>query len=820
MCWRRELVMKHLSFVLATLGFVMFFTGAATAAEPKKIGDIYATEITAVMVNDEEKVVEESVPATLLIEYAGQKDDKPNISFHFKPPKEPILYKVSGDQLPPGFAGIFNNTSSYFFTPSPQRSGWDTREQISLTDAAKKADSKEEDGQTLTIYDAHGDPAEEFIVEITASHYPGNTEIRQQYTILTKTLDNTGIITIPAFHTAGVSNTPHSHSSHHNIRNLQMTVYHPRNGQYMNFNVPLYTFHNGKRIKLKELCLPMVPETFEDQIPDEPNVFIGQIFDHTKNPVAEISIKALWLNIEGGRLLLQQNYTLTVALPDDGRFEYAVPRELLKEKTGQECMPGNASASIIISPIHPSRHDISKISRNIYAGKNNRILLPYSERLTFRFKDGEGNIIHDPFEDYRTSRLTMIRKGNENSQGVSHPEPSLSLGIEQQEDGTLLTDAVPLPGTYKVRFKDRLYHPQKLEVGASENVIIWEPVQDQYIYSGRVVDIRTGEPVPGAYLSLSSESKAPWIHATMSDFDRKQLWQEVPVDGTSYFIDEHHITLNDGRTWFGIVALGRTDEDGRYRIAHPPGQKPVGLNVWAPGMIGIKAWTWSFLRGTNAGKKKIELPDAVLIPAAEVTVTALAPIDLPDEYLREDISNDPESLSLTTSVTFDSNRNWKISPPLLNPRVKNPWELVHNRGWNKVDTPYKVIVPADVRFSIFAHNTGEPTIHGALWKNIAPLSQGETLELDPKEISLNRPYIIKVVHADGTPAVGKSVRIDGQLPLVTDDAGTVIGWTAGHVRRIEVMSGEGWNVLAKKESIDVPENDPHFTVEIRVPGEN
>ena len=98
-----------------------------------------------------------------------------------------------------------------------------------------------------------------------------------------------------------------------------------------------------------------------------------------------------------------------------------------------------------------------------------------------------------------------------------------------------------------------------------------------------------------------------------------------------------------------------------------------------------------------------------------------------------------------------------------------------------------------------------------------------------KEIPAKRPFLISVKNADGSPAKGMGVRLDGHLPVYTDEKGTAIGWTTGHIGRLTVHAGQnanlpvrsfgpfGEDIVAQKKDIDIPEGEEMPKVELTIP---
>jgi|GEM_PF-2284498 len=799
--------------------FLLLAASFGMCVEPRKSGIIYDCEITSCFFDEDNKITEKNIPAVLLVRFPEEKNASPITSIELDRPKNVFCFKVFKNQMPGELEGIFKNREFFLFS-SEQVGGMPGNNTVVLDISGPQLEQATKNvPESLLILDARGNPADGFEVELEGKVYNPKTKKYGSYTISSATLDDTGIFSAPLFRSPR-SLFSREYREHRPYNNLKLFVRHPLTDQFQEFRFPIFRFSNGTQKIVDTLYLVIAPDGFVEEGEIGKDIFAGEVVDQEGKPVAHAHIRMSRLNIAGGDQIFNDTTFVSFRTGGSGRFQFVVPKNKLMEKTDQEALPPKSSVKVFVFPPQDPGRKAGKVEYTVYPGKKNRIVLPYAETLVFRFKDDEGAVLKDPVRvtGHSVVELNRVDLDDPVVRKLPYYQKRLHMSGRIGENRDLVIGPVPLPGTYEAIYADRHYHPQKIERGSEGRPIVWTPVKEQLIYKGHVVDIRTGEPVAGAYISLASDQDSPWGHASMPEEDRKRLWADVPNDGTSIFWNKGHIRFSDGRHWFSVLALGRTDANGCYAMAHPFGSKPANINVWAPGMVGISAREFDFLEFNDGFRYgTYEVPDAVLIPSAEVDVHLKAPYMLPDVYLREKPDRTPQSLNFNTIVTYKPSTDWKLPAPLLNPTKQKPWRLIHARTWNKVDTDYTVMVPAGVKFSLFFSNASEDVIKGASWKDLGSLSPGDEMILEPREMELNRPYIVKVLDADGKPAPGQSVRIEGKIPLVTDDAGTLIGWTDGHVSRIEVMSGKGWEVLVKKENITIPKEEGAPVVEIRLP---
>jgi len=790
---------------------LVLISSIVNSKETVKCGELYEIEVISISNDKEGKLVEKMVPATLNVRFAEKEGNLPDLTIEMPEPKDAVYIKINKDHLPPGFDGIMGNRKSFYFTTSNYL-GPDFKLPLQKPQPGQIL---KESPETLAILDARGNPAEGFAVEFYTK--VRNKTTRKFSSTLTKKeiLDSSGIFHVP------VIQSPYSQGTTNLIDHLNMKikVVHPVNGQYVNFRFPRYIYKNTGKELISKLYLPMIRKTFDKNVPADRDVFVGDIVDHKANPVAFCNISPNAINLDSSKGFFYSNSSFSITANDSGHFEYVLPKDMIVKETGQEKIPKNASIDLNIIPSSDKDISAAKSIVQVFAKKNNRIVLPYAERLKFQFKDFNGNIIPDPFKDYNISSLTMKRTdiGTDNAKGLPCYKQYQQVSIRKAEDGIINTSSVFLPGEYDVTLKEINYLPQKLEKGAGENVIVWTPAKKRVKYSGMVRDIRTAKPVPGAYIILAADANAPFAFADMPDKDREKTFKNVPLDGSSVKPENNHIRLSNNTNLFSVSGLGRTNSKGEYSLFYPYGEVATQIIIWAPDMIPVKASAYLITGKNNVRDGEFQLPDAVMIPCGKVTAKILKPLTFPDEYLRDSNSRVPERINLTTVVSFEDNPGWKLSKPPLISIKDNPWKTVYSKNWNRVGKDFEVMVPSDVKFSVFCSNTNMRVIGNTNWKNVDPVLQGEEIELEEKEMVLNRPFIIKVLNTDKSSAPGKSVRIDGMIPRVTDDSGIVIGWTSGFIGRIEVMAGKGWEVLASKKNIKIPENDNAPVVEIILP---
>ncbi len=358
--------------------------------------------------------------------------------------------------------------------------------------------------------------------------------------------------------------------------------------------------------------------------------------------------------------------------------------------------------------------------------------------------------------------------------------PFLKVSAQGQPDGTILVGPVPVPGTYSIEYgyPSRRFEAQRIEKNAREKVIEWHPQSYQNVYKGRAVDTRDGSPIAGAYVMLGHYNSDVLQRLSQAELDT--LWEGVPDDGTSVFATAE--MKRKFRDMYDLqirpIALARTTAEGTYTVKHPKAHEPTGLMIHSPGMLTVVAYGHHFHAR-----------------------------DLPDRK--------PSYTGIYPFVHFEAPEEWRFPEPPSATDKDAPWRPLYHVTAYKADQDFTLNVPALVVCSVHVKSR-DPVVDDVSWENIGPLSPGQRLQLAPKELMMNRPFLIKVTHENGEPARGILVRVNGKFPLITDENGTTLHWTDGSIGSITVYGDPG-GILVRKRNITIPPTDP--VIHINIPGQ-
>ena len=544
--------------------------------------------------------------------------------------------------------------------------------------------------------------------------------------------------------------------------------------------------------------------------------YFGEVHDEKGVPV-QANINLFWLETPGhGGVQLNMGISGGLVTSTDGKFRFGVPVTAMEKISGQVLPPASTALRVSVAATDGRS---GKQEPRLIAGKENIVSLTHTENLQIRLLENNGQ----PLPDFKKrvqydSNIRLHRMD-----GATSVTSGWHMIMRPVDDsGLVLLAGVPVPAHYTLEWRGVRYEGAAVPRGSEGSVLVFTGSGDHARVEGRVVNAVTGAPVAGAYLAIGNEASVAWTLATMEAAKRDEIYERVAKEGIEAVSDEGgHIRLGEpGKsvTWFSITALGKADAEGRYAIDLPPGKVLQGIAAYAPGFIPMKANTGNFGSEENRRKGTVKISDAVMVPAAQATIKVVSPKTVPDPYLRNDEGIPMENFTVNIVVSYDAPASWAVAPHGLNPTKEDPWEYVEGASWNGVNGPAQIFVPAGVKFNVSAANAYKPVIGVATWSDQGPVSAGTTADLGERELPVKRPFLVVVRKADGSPAPGVAITIDGGLQrMVTDERGEAIGWADGRVGRVQAMADLGWKVAASANDVDVPATGPLVRVELKMP---
>ncbi len=813
---------KNLIFTLLILLVSALGIFAATSATDTLT---YHCKITALFPQPDGIVTKKSIPATLKIQFPENAGGEPRASMETIFPKGALLLKVKPSQIPDEVQGIFIRRKYLYFTL--EHGTLSQKPQSVVLDLCEPVPPmySKIPPSNLHILDARGNPAKGFVVNLFM-RYTTHSKSKEEILLDSAALDDSGSFKIHYPQTV-YSPQERGREKSRITRGLILRVRHPANGEMQRFFLPHFRYIAGEYQMSDAVSLFMVlPDAEERGIPED--VFAGEVVDYQGRPVkgARISVYSLILKSGVDFILTPYSYTSYPDLfsGDGGAFKISIPRDILEEKTGVKDVPSNARLLVTVTPSAELKTSLGEGSRRLSVGKKSPIVLPYAEKLTFRFLAENGRPLNILYRGkYYTPPLRIFSVDQTTTEVAWYRMRTLSIRSRVRKDSSIEVWPIPLPGRYEIMFQDSLYKAQTLCPGAGKQEIVWttesQPKEKDLLCKGRVLDVHTGRPVSGTYIILSSQDDACKFVANMTDEERERIWADIPTDGRLREIPKHGIVVNGRRKrFFQAYAIGKTNASGEYTFKelHPKVEAIWYVNIWAPGKVGLSGLSKSIRKRGHLRGDNLQIPDAVLLPAASVKGKLLPPYVLPDPYLRKDVQRHIDAVSLSfVNVTFERAPDWALDSSEYIGKNKI-WRMVTTNDYLQVNWDFQLDVPAGVLFSIDITPSTDVVLKGVSWKNLALLREGEILSLPPKEIELKHPFIIKVLNADGTPAGGVSVGININPPVVSDEGGIVIGWSEKSRVRFNLKWEKDDKVIEKRMAIHIPQTDGVPIVKVRL----
>jgi|GEM_PF-2999826 len=489
-----------------------------------------------------------------------------------------------------------------------------------------------------------------------------------------------------------------------------------------------------------------------------------------------------------------------------GQLKVSLPLEIFEECIGEKVMPSGIKISMSVSPPRQKIKKLGKTHILLSQGEEISITLPKITKMEFRFLDQNGKGVQiSNFKDLSTLRL--IKEDNYTSGLPIYRQKSIFLRSEIINLETLSVRSVPVPGKYIAFFKNSYYLAKNLTPGMESSLVTWESVapeqQKRATYQGRVLDTHTSEPIAGAYVIL-----APWGWVSRINWEETlSLWDSALTNGLLSEIPLQNKKDLKSSKIIEAYSIGRTNNKGEYIFQEPidPERDYWDIHVWSPDYLEAGASHKQITQKRKRYQGVYLIPDLPLIPKAYLKGKLLPPDVLPESYVRIGVERDFQKSVLDLGkFDFESPKNWKIDPSSQYQDKERTWLLATYGASFRLDEEFTLEVPAEATFSLKIRDFDDPVIKGVNWENLGPIQKGKVLETKPKEVELNKPYLLKVLKPDGTPAPGVTIEFYGQKSQVTDSAGSVIVWTSGNYSRATLNSWEKGNEIMKRTKIVVP----------------
>jgi hypothetical protein len=289
-----------------------------------------------------------------------------------------------------------------------------------------------------------------------------------------------------------------------------------------------------------------------------------------------------------------------------------------------------------------------------------------------------------------------------------------------------------IPGKYMATHyqNGKVVHYLPLRVEAQSPEVLTFELPSATVYHGRAVDGITGKPMSRVWATATTAvGRGNLAELTEQDWNDLRAMPAVagPKDAATRILGRH----------YGIGALVRTDDDGRFEITEPPGVQFYDIMVFAENVIPIKERI-NDLKRTGA---KVALDDLPLFPAAKLSL---------------EIPSDEKHLPISPS--------WKLAPSdqpnwierFRSAEVRSRRAFVHVH-WIPINEAHPIFIPAGVRVRVEFDSPYDERWGSA---STGPLDakQGEVVAGGVIRLPKTLPVSVRVVDHQGNPLEGLAVR--------------------------------------------------------------
>jgi hypothetical protein len=290
-----------------------------------------------------------------------------------------------------------------------------------------------------------------------------------------------------------------------------------------------------------------------------------------------------------------------------------------------------------------------------------------------------------------------------------------------------------IPGKYAaVHYQNgKVLHYLPLRVDQSSPEVLTFPLPQATVYRGRVVHGITGKPLARSWAAATVATGRANL-AELSDDDWRQLrsMPDVagPADAATKIIGMH----------YGIGALVRTDDEGRFEITQPPGITFYGIMAFAETYLPLRE-TLGVSKRERSGVA--DIGDLPLFPAAKIQVKIVS--------AAMNLSVSPE-----WKLEGEKQPDWIERFRAAADRSRRDFCYVH---WMTLNEQRPVFIPSGIRLRVDFAPPYDPR-WGSASTAVVQAKQGEVIVVGAFRLPKSLPVAARVVDPQGNPIEGLAVR--------------------------------------------------------------
>ncbi len=461
-----------------------------------------------------------------------------------------------------------------------------------------------------------------------------------------------------------------------------------------------------------EFRVPMVREGTEARSRALKGVVVGP----DDKPVAGARIDCTVVRTPGEGLIQYNNNLPEILTDSQGRFAIYVPDPDPRNERGK-LIPPKSRYSV---GVKAKASGLFPYSGQHYNTREAAIRLRRPERFhRFEFEAvGGGRLTGSQLQHVCVTYHPLKGGGG-----------SVALGAGYVKEGGKL-----LPGHYVATRNpgETRYQPIKVAKDSPETLLFRLP--PPVTYRGRVVDGATGEPLAGAFVFGFSGHMSHHSLAQLTDEDWKQL-EAMPANPS---LDVAGVKCL--KKHYGVEAITRADDQGRYDLVQPADGKFYGLVACARDRVPYTQRTYKLAPNDKLIAPVPELP---LFPAAKVIV--------------KPIIQGRASVSPKWRFAAGNQPDWlaRLKASSRVGRAAGHVEYVH---WLRLNEAQPVFVPANVELKLHFETPYDEQLCTGKCDKVIRLAAGKSMDIGEVTFAKALHVTVQVVDQAGKGVEGAAVR--------------------------------------------------------------
>ena len=446
----------------------------------------------------------------------------------------------------------------------------------------------------------------------------------------------------------------------------------------------------------------------------------GKVVDGLGKPVVGAVLRCSHVRTQGDGLMTADAQAGEVITDGQGRFALylAANKPGRGSKLHGELVPPGSRYNLSVTA--PARDDCFPVDDMFSNDTPLKICMPRGTRLyRFRFAQLGGGVLTD---------AAQLKNVAVDFYPIDGDPRRVRLASDDVLKGRKL-----IAGTYVATHyqNGKALHYLPLRVDEHSPEVLSFQLPTATVYRGRAVHGITGKPLARSWAAATvATGRANLAELSEDDWRQLRSMPDVagPTDAATKIVGMH----------FGVGALVRTDDEGRFKITEPPGITFYGIMVFAENFLPLRETLGVARRHRSDGADIGDLP---LFPAAKIQVkivSAQKNLSVSPEWRLEEVKQ-PDWIERFRAAADRSRRDFCY---------------VH---WMTLNEPRLVFIPSGIRLRVEFSPPYEPR-WGSASTEVVQAKQGEVIAAGAFRLPQSLPVSARVVDHQGNPIEGLAVR--------------------------------------------------------------